>query len=115
MMKFNQNAGAVVAADVQSTVAAVDDALLNGARMYVSVLEAAHGSNLPVAHSQRVLRSMTSGLSAVVEGRGELVSAVRQLSLIKSRSNFAPEAYGCPEGWDVSASADLAVEDPVTP
>lgn len=113
MLKFSQGAGAVVAADVQSTVAAVDDALLNGARMYVSVLEAAHGSNLPVAHSQRILRSMTSGLSAVVDGRGELVAAVRQLSFIKSKSNCAPEAYGCPEGWDVSASADATSEVPV--
>jgi hypothetical protein len=78
----------------------VDDALLSGARMCVSVLEAAHGSKVPAAQSQKVLRSITAGLNAVVEGRGEIVSAVRQLSAIKSRSNFAPEAYGCPEGWE---------------
>ena len=106
MLNFRPGAGAVVAADTKNTVAAVDDALLNSVRMYASIIEAAQGSNLPAAQSQRVLKSMTSGLAAVVEGRGEIVSAIRQMTVIKGRSNFAPVDFGCPEGWDdLSASA----------
>lgn len=100
MVELKQGAGAVVAADVQDAVRAMDGALLSGARMCVSVLEAAQGAKVPVAHSQKVLRSIASGLNAVVEGRGEIVSAVRHLNVIKSHSNLAPMAFGCPEGWD---------------
>jgi hypothetical protein len=97
MLQFRSGAGAVVAGDVRNAVAAVDDALLNGARMCASVIEATQGSNLPVAQSQKLLRSITSGLTSVVEGRGQIVAAVAQMTAIKQRSNFAPESYGCPE------------------
>jgi hypothetical protein len=112
MFVFRQGAGAVVAADVQNAVASVDDALLSGARMCVSVLEAAQGSTLPPAQSQKVLRSITAGMTAVVEGRAEIVAAVRALSAIKAQSNFAPEGYGCPGGWsELSATADAPVPE----
>lgn len=78
-------------------------AILDGARLCVSVIEASQGAAVPVAQSQKLMKSITAGLNAVVEGRGEIVSAVRQLSAIKARSNLAPEAYGCPEGWDAIA------------
>jgi hypothetical protein len=107
MINFRAGAGTVVAADVKSTVAAVDEALLSGARMCVSVLEATQGTSVPVAQSQKVLRSIAAGLNAVVDGRGEIVSAVRQMNAIKARSNFAPESYGCPTGWD-----DLTAMEP---
>ena len=105
MLNFRPGAGPIVAADTQNTVAAGDDALLNGARMCASIIEATQGSNLPAAQSQRLLSSMTAGLQRVVEGRGEIVATIRQLSVIKSRSNFAPENFGCPEGWEVTGAA----------
>lgn len=108
MIQLRQGAGAVVAADVRDAVAAVDDALLNGARMYVSVLEAIQGSNIPIVQTQKLFRSISSGLDQVVSGRAEIVSAVRQMNSIKARSNFAPENYGCPTGWD-----DLVTPEPV--
>lgn len=101
MTKISMGAGVVVAEDVRATVAAFDGALLNGARMCVSVLEAAQGADVPVAQTQRLLRSISTSLNAVVEGRGEIVAAVRQMTAIKSRSNLAPVDYGCPDGWDV--------------
>ncbi len=91
----------VVAADVQTTVAAVDDAILNGARLCASFIEATQGSNLPVSQSQKVIKSITAGLSAVADGRAEIVSAVRHLTTIKDNSNLAPENYGCPTPWKV--------------
>jgi hypothetical protein len=96
MLNFRPGAGPVVAADTKNAVAAVDDALLNSARLIASVIEATQGSNLPVGESQKLLASMTSGLQAVLDGRGNMVSAIRQMTDIKGRSNFAPLDFGCP-------------------
>lgn len=99
MLHFRPGAGALVAADTQNAVAAVDDALLNGVRMYASVLEAIKGSDLPAMQSQKLYTGINSSLSQVLAGRADLVSTVRLLTQIKSQSNFAPEDYGCPAGW----------------
>jgi hypothetical protein len=103
MLKFREGAGPVVAADTKNAVAAVDDALLNSARLIASVIEATQGSNLPVNESQKLLASMTSGLQAVLDGRGSMVAAIRQMTDIKGRSNFAPTDFGCPVGWNASS------------
>jgi len=105
MLTFRPGAGPVVAADTKNAVAAVDDALLNSARLIASVIEATQNSNLPVTESQKLLTSMTSGLQAVLDGRGNMVAAIRQMTQIKGRSNFAPVDLGCPAGWDTMASA----------
>ena len=97
MINFRPGAGPVVAADTKNAVAAVDDALLNSARLIASIIEATQGSDLPVGESQKLLASMTSGLQAVLDGRGSMVAAIRQMTVIKGRSNFAPVDYGCPE------------------
>lgn len=110
MLEFRPGAGAVVAADTKNAVAAMDDALLNGVRMCASIIEATQGSNLPAAQSQQLLLSMTSGLSSVVAGRGDIVATIRQLTLIKGQSNFAPEDYGCPEGWPKAEGEARTVE-----
>ncbi len=100
MLNFRPGAGAIVAADSKNAVAAVDDALLNSVRMCASIIEATQGSNLPPTQSQKLLTTMTAGLQSVVTGRGEIVSTIRHLALIKSHSNFAPENFGCPIGWE---------------
>lgn len=99
MLQFRSGAGVVVAADTKNTVCAVDDALLNGLRMYASVLEATKESNLPVAQSQKLFSSMNSGLAQVLAGRADIVDTIRLLTQIKGESNFAVESYGCPDGW----------------
>lgn len=104
MLNFRPGAGAVVAADTKNAVAAVDDALLNSARLIASFIEATQGSNLPVGESQKLLVSMTSGLQSVLNGRADMVAAIRQLTEIKGRSNFAPLDYGCPGGWSASSN-----------
>lgn len=107
MLNFRPGAGPVVATDTKNAVAAVDDALLNSARLMASIIEATQGSNLPVGESQKLLASMTSGLQAVLEGRGSMVNAIRQMTIIKGRSNFAPLDVGCPDGWFDRPSAAL--------
>lgn len=99
MFEFRPGAGAVVAADSKHAVAAVDEALLNSMRMCASIIEATQGSNLPAGATQKLLDSMTTGLRSVVAGRGDIVSAIRQLSAIKIQSNFASDDFGCPDGW----------------
>jgi hypothetical protein len=108
MLNFRPGAGPVVAADTKNAVAAVDDALLNSARLIASVIEATQGSNLPVVESQKLLAAMTSGLQAVLDGRGNMVEAIRQMTSIKGRSNFAPIDVGCPDGWYEPTSGAMA-------
>ncbi|HEX8365237.1 MAG TPA: hypothetical protein VF603_08140 [Allosphingosinicella sp.] len=107
MLNFRPGAGPVVATDTKNAVAAVDDALLNSARLFASIIEATQGSNLPVGESQKLLASMTSGLQAVLDGRGNMVSAIRQMTDIKGRSNFAPLDLGCPTPWYDPVSAQV--------
>ena len=76
-----------------------------------SIIEATQGSNLPVGESQKLLSSMTSGLQAVLDGRADMVAAIRQMTNIQGRSNFAPVDYGCPSGEPSAKSAE--VEPPV--
>jgi hypothetical protein len=110
MLNFRPGAGPVVAADTKNAVAAVDDALLNSARLIASIIEATQGSNLPVSESQKLLAAMTSGLQSVLDGRGNMVAAIRQMTSIKGRSNFAPLDHGCPGGWDAATDAPLTAE-----
>jgi hypothetical protein len=108
MINFRPGAGAVVAADSKNAVAAVDDALLNSVRMCASIIEATQGSNLPPNQSQKLLTTMTAGLQSVVAGRGEIVSTIRHLAVIKGHSNFAPENFGCPLGWEELTKGEAA-------
>jgi hypothetical protein len=105
MIELKQGAGLVVAGDVQNAFSAVDDAILNSARMCVSVIEATQGANVPAQQTQILLRAITAGMSAVVEGRAEIVNALKQMISIKDQSNLAPVSYGCPDGWSTSAAS----------
>ncbi len=99
MIELKHGAGLVVAGEVRNAFNAVDDALLNSARMCVSVLEATQGANIPAQQTQLLLKSITASMTAVVNGRDEIVSALRQMNAIKGQSNLAPVDYGCPDGW----------------
>lgn len=113
MINLKAGTGLVVAGDIRSTFAAVDDALLTSARMCVSVIEATQGANIPAQKTQHLLRSITSGMTAVVNGRDDIVTALRCMIDIKGQSNLAPVDYGCPDGWTPSAEIGEASEDEV--
>ncbi|WP_300973146.1 hypothetical protein [Sphingomonas sp. LHG3406-1] len=104
MIELKPGAGLVVAGDVRSAFDTVDDALLNGARMVVSVLEATQSANMPAAQKQRLLNNLTAGINGVLDGRGHLVSALKDMLEIKAQSNLAPVSYGCPEGWKAAST-----------
>lgn len=107
MANFQIGAGAVVAADSKNTVSAIDDAMLNHARMLASFIEVTQGANLSADKSQKFYKSMSAGLNAFVEGRGDIVSAIRQLNYIKSISNLREENFGCPI-WVEAAPGPVA-------
>ncbi len=70
--------------------------------MCVSVLEASQGTNIPAQQTQHLLRSITSGMSAVVDGRDQILTALKHLLVIKDQSNLAPVNFGCPDGWETA-------------
>ena len=113
MLEFQPGAGSVVADDSKGAVTAADNALLGSLRLYMSFIEATRDSGLPAAQSQKVHSSITSGISAFVEGRGGLVAAIRQLNGIKHASNLAELDFGCPV-WGEANETPVAVF-PVTP
>lgn len=96
MQNFDANLGSLVAADTQGTLRALDDAILSELKLCTTLVEAIQGSAIPVASSQKLLSSLTTGLSHVVAGRGEMATAVRQLIVLKKDSNLAVYDYGCP-------------------
>jgi len=104
MIELKEGAGLVVVGDVRNAVAAVDEALLNGARLCASVIEASQGANIPVQQSQVLLQAISQGMNRVVEGRSEFVIAIKQMAAIKGQSNLAPVDYGCPDGWPTTGS-----------
>jgi hypothetical protein len=98
MHNIREQVGSVVAEDTQSSVAALDTAVLTQSRMCASVIEAAADSKLPIDSTQKLLESLTEGLKNLVVGRADLASAIRELNLIQAKSNLRATGFGCPNG-----------------
>jgi len=98
MHEIKQRVGAVVAADTQASVAALDTALIVHSRMCASIVEAATDSNLPISAVQNLLDSLTSGICGLVASRADLAKAVHELAQIQSKSSLRETSFGCPTG-----------------
>lgn len=90
--------GNVVASDTQSSVAAMDMAVISQSRMCASVMEAASDSKMPINATQKLLEAMTSGLQGLAVSRADMVTAVRELQRIQASSSLVEEYFGCPGG-----------------
>ncbi len=112
MYKFKESAGGAVAAETQSTLAALDSAMLCETQLIITALEAVQGSTLTARKSQEVLETMAEGMNHVVAARASLVATITKLTAIKSHSNFAVHAFGCPTGLEarLSHSSDARAE-----
>ena len=105
MHTITKSAATVVAADTQSSVAALDQAFLTQARLCATIVEASSDSKLPIAATQKLLDSITAGLRGLVASREEVVTAVREINKVQARSNMREESFGCPNGLpELSAS-----------
>lgn len=105
MHQIKHTSGAVVAAEAQASVAAIDAAVLTQARLCASVIEAANESNVPVAVAQKLLQSMTAGMSGLVASRMDIVNTVRELTLIQKKSSLKTTSFGCPDVVDPSQAS----------
>ncbi len=114
MYKVEKNVGALVAADTQVTLKALDDAILQELRMCTTVLEAIQASHLPISTSQKLLQSMTSGLGHIITGRGEMATTIKHLTNIKDNSELAPMNFGCTQGFPRTAVTCTENADNVT-
>ncbi len=103
MFKIKDSTGSVVAGDTQASISALDTAVLTQARLCASVVEAATESKLPARATQKLLQSMTNGMSTLVDSRSEIVAAVREINLIRHKSNLKAAEFGCPDDfWEAT-------------
>lgn len=110
MYNFDQAAGQVIAADTQSSVAAIDEAVLSYARLCCSIVEVSGSSDLPVVAAQKALKSTVSGLNALIASREEIATATRELVKIQKISTLEAVSFGCPGGLpEKTATADIQV------
>lgn len=110
MHNIKQRVGDVIAADTQASIEALDTAVLMQTRLCASTIEAATDSRLPIAATQSLLETLSSGMQVLVQGRAELAKTVRHINLIQARSNLRETSFGCPNGWAPTASVD---HDPI--
>jgi hypothetical protein len=106
MLNIKESVGHVIAADTQATVKAIDQSVAQQTRLIANVIDAAHDSNMPMIATQELLEEMAKGLSAVVDGRGHVASAVKQIVHIQANSTLRETAFGCPNGFYLRAEAE---------
>ena len=118
MLDIKQSVGAVIAADTQASILALDQAIAQQSRMCASAIEAAHDANLSIATTQPLLEALTTGLLGLAEGRAHLAKAAREIAVIQSKSNLRETSFGCPNGWiplaKLEDASKLIVTEPVT-
>jgi hypothetical protein len=93
MRTFNEGAAMVLAGDLRSTFGAVDDALMNGVRMFGTLVH--NTQQLEPARGQQILSPAFEGLSAVFKGRADIVEAVKRMNAVVRDSNLAVVDLGC--------------------
>ena len=54
---------------------------------------------MPVAATQKLLKSLSENMSGLVASRGDFATAVREFNVIQARSNLKEMATGCPNGF----------------
>ena len=105
MLKFEEGAAMVLAGDLRSTFDAVDDALVAGSRMFGSLIETAHNGKVSPAQSQTIFSSVASGLTSLIEVRGDFVEAAKRMNVIKRGSNLNVVDLGCDNPLEVFTEA----------
>ncbi len=115
-MHIDGNAVRIVAGDTRLSFSSYDRAILDAARLSVTMLEACSLSEIPARDSQMALRTIHESTGHLISARGSMVKLVGQLTSIKRRSDQAPMSVGCPGETPLSGSlqADAAEATAVT-
>lgn len=98
MYSIEKSSGQIIAADTQSSVSAIDNAVASNARLCASIIEVNSNAKLPVATSQKALSLVTEGLTTLVESRAKMADATRELLKIQKASSLQETSFGCPTG-----------------
>lgn len=96
MHDIQENIGTLIADETKRALRAIDNAIMTELRLCTSVVEAFEQSNVPIGPSQKLLQTLSNGLSHFVAGRGEMAQTVRTLTAIKADSNLQETSYNCP-------------------
>lgn len=89
-------AGQVVAKDTQSSVDAVDKAVMSLAHLCASIVEVSKASNLPISTAQSALANAGASLTQLIASREAMSQATRDLIAIQNASNLRTVGFGCP-------------------
>jgi hypothetical protein len=114
MTKLTEGAARVIAGDITAVFHSTDSALLSSARVVSSVLEGTAASGMHPRTKQKLLETLSSGFSKMLEGRKDLVQAQSQMVVIQRQSNLETVDFGCwgaPDAFFTTAEAPRA---PVT-
>lgn len=113
MYKISEKLGYVVAADTQTAVGSINDAIISQSRMCATIVEASIAANLPIGAVQSSLAAVSAGLRDMVANRAGVAEAIRELTEIQRMSNLKEVGFGCPLGpyttFFTTASADEKV------
>ena len=109
-MHIDGNAVRIVAQDTRSSFASYDRAILDAARLSMTMLEANALSEVPARDSQIALRAIHESTGHLISARGSMVKLVGHLNSVKRRSNQAPMNVGCPGPTPLGSLQDEASE-----
>lgn len=107
MHRIQETAAKVVVDDTQSSVGAIDQAVMSYSRLCASIVEVSNASDLPVTAGQPALAKVAAGLNALIEGREHIASAVRELTKVQRDSSLRETAFECPGGLPTSGQAGV--------
>lgn len=102
MHRIQETAARVVVGDTQSSVGAIDQAVMSYSRLCASIVEVSNASNLPVTAGQPALAKVAAGLNALIEGREHIAAATRELIKVLRDSSLRETAFECPGGLPMS-------------
>jgi hypothetical protein len=113
-MHIDGNAVRIVAGDTRSSFASYDRALLDAARLSMTMLEANGLSEVPARDSQIALRTIHESTGHLISARGSMIKLVGHLNAIKRRSDQAPMSVGCPGETPLAGSLQELAREPET-
>jgi Fe-S-cluster formation regulator IscX/YfhJ len=99
-----------IATSIQTTHAAIDDAMLNFVQLTGNMLAAASSSDMPASASQKAIEAATMAITNMCNARRDFVTAHRQMTAIKGQSDLKEVGFGClGDGPITAGSAGLRI------
>jgi hypothetical protein len=106
-MNINKSVASIIASDTQTTIRSVDMALAQQGRMCADFADACLESDVTISSTQPVMEALGKSLAGLIESRGHLNSATRELTRIQRSSNLRETSFGCPKGWVEFPKAEI--------